>query len=61
MGFKKSVKRAERSNVIDNFVNGTIGEDMSIDMYESMFEGEPATLLSQVHEQDSSHLTTELL
>ena len=48
MVFKKSVKRAERSNLIDNYVNGTIGEDMSVEMYEDMFDGEPAKLLDLV-------------
>ncbi|KAL7046346.1 hypothetical protein ACKWTF_002547 [Chironomus riparius] len=40
MKFKQGVKRAEISNVIDNFVNGTIGQDMPIKQFESMFEKE---------------------
>ncbi|XP_070499742.1 bifunctional purine biosynthesis protein ATIC [Chironomus tepperi] len=40
MKFKQGVKRAEMSNVIDNFVNGTIGQDMTIKQFESMFEKE---------------------
>lgn len=40
MKFKQGVKRAEISNVIDNFVNGTVGQDMPIKQFESMFEKE---------------------
>lgn len=40
MKFKQGVKRAEISNVIDNFVNGTIGQDMPIKQFESNFEKE---------------------
>lgn len=38
MKFKQGVKRAEISNVIDNFVNGTVGQDMPREQFESMFE-----------------------
>lgn len=40
MKFKQGVKRADISNVIDNFVNGTIGQDMPIKQFQSMFESE---------------------
>ena len=40
------MKRAERSNIIDNYVNGTIGKDRSVEMYEDMFDVEPAKLLA---------------
>lgn len=36
MKFKKGVKRAEISNAIDNYVNGTVGKDMPVDQFESM-------------------------
>lgn len=36
MVFKAGVKRAERSNAIDAYVTGTIGEDLS--KWESYFE-----------------------
>lgn len=36
MKFKVGVKRAEISNAIDNFVNGTVGKDMPITQFESM-------------------------
>ncbi|KAG5883480.1 hypothetical protein JTB14_038354 [Gonioctena quinquepunctata] len=41
MKFKKGVKRAEISNAIDNFVNGTVGKDMDRNVFESMFEDVP--------------------
>lgn len=37
MKFKKGVKRAEISNAIDNFVNGTVGKDMPLDFFQSMW------------------------
>lgn len=39
--FKKGVKRAEISNAIDNFVNGTVGKDMPREQFESMLEEVP--------------------
>lgn len=39
--FKKGVKRAEISNAIDNFVNGTVGKDMPHAQFESMLEEVP--------------------
>ena len=47
MTFKKGVKRAEMSNVIDVYVNGTVGQDMETTAWESMLEKPPAAL-SQV-------------
>ncbi|XP_041458155.1 bifunctional purine biosynthesis protein ATIC-like [Lytechinus variegatus] len=44
MKFKSGVKRAEMSNVIDVYVNGTVGEDMSRDTWEGMLENPPAML-----------------
>lgn len=38
MKFKQGVKRAEISNAIDNFVNGTVGQDMPREQFESMFD-----------------------
>lgn len=40
MKFKQGTKRAEISNAIDNFVNGTVGQDMPREQFESMFEKE---------------------
>lgn len=44
MKFKKGVKRAEISNAIDNFVNGTVGKDMEYDHWASFYEEVPAQL-----------------
>ncbi|CAH1100396.1 unnamed protein product [Psylliodes chrysocephalus] len=44
MKFKKNVKRAEISNAIDNFVNGTVGKDMDRSSFESMFDEVPIEL-----------------
>lgn len=44
MAFKKGVKRAEISNAIDNFVNGSVGKDMDRAMFESQFETVPVEL-----------------
>jgi phosphoribosylaminoimidazolecarboxamide formyltransferase/IMP cyclohydrolase len=40
MKFKQGVKRAEISNAIDNFVNGTVGQDMPQQQFESMFNAD---------------------
>lgn len=42
--FKKGVKRAEISNAIDNFVNGTVGQDMPKEQFDAMFEKVPEPL-----------------
>ncbi|XP_066246641.1 bifunctional purine biosynthesis protein ATIC [Euwallacea similis] len=47
MKFKKGVKRAEISNAIDNYVNGTVGKDMDLQIFKSMFEEVPLTLTEQ--------------
>ncbi|KAL5291924.1 ATIC family protein [Megaselia abdita] len=44
MKFKAGVKRAEQSNAIDNFVNGTVGKDMPVSQFESMYDVVPAQL-----------------
>ncbi|XP_006825841.1 bifunctional purine biosynthesis protein ATIC-like, partial [Saccoglossus kowalevskii] len=44
MHFKKGVKRAEKSNAIDNYVNGTVGQDMETSAWESMLEKPPEQL-----------------
>ncbi|XP_071497753.1 bifunctional purine biosynthesis protein ATIC-like [Diadema antillarum] len=44
MKFKQGVKRAEMSNVIDVYVNGTVGEDMNRETWEGMLENPPAML-----------------
>lgn len=42
--FKKGVKRAEISNAIDNFVNGTVGQDMPKEQFDAMFDKVPEPL-----------------
>jgi len=44
MKFKAGVKRAEISNAIDNYVNGTVGKDMPISQFEAMFDEVPAQM-----------------
>ena len=44
MKFKKGVKRAEISNAIDNYVNGTIGRDMEESAWQAMYEVVPEKL-----------------
>lgn len=44
MKFKKSTKRAEISNAIDNYVNGSIGKDMDEATWAEMYEQVPEKL-----------------
>lgn len=44
MEFKKGVKRAEISNIIDNYVSGTIGKDMPLEIYQNSLINPPAPL-----------------
>ncbi|CAK9816499.1 Bifunctional purine biosynthesis protein ATIC [Anthophora plagiata] len=44
MKFKKGVKRAEISNAIDNYVNGSIGKDMDEATWAAMYENIPEKL-----------------
>lgn len=41
MKFRAGVKRAEISNAIDNFVNGTVGKDMPLSQFEAMYDEVP--------------------
>ncbi|KAL1518187.1 hypothetical protein ABEB36_001848 [Hypothenemus hampei] len=52
MSFKKGVKRAEISNAIDNYVNGTIGKDMTEATFNAMFNQSPPTLLTEQEKRD---------
>ncbi|XP_013110397.2 bifunctional purine biosynthesis protein ATIC [Stomoxys calcitrans] len=47
MKFKAGVKRAEISNAIDNYVNGTVGKDMPFSQFEAMFEEVPKQLTQE--------------
>lgn len=44
MKFKKGVKRAEISNAIDNYVNGSVGKDMDESTWMAMYETVPEKL-----------------
>lgn len=44
MQFKKGTKRAEISNAIDNYVNGTVGKDMDTKVFEEMYTEVPSEL-----------------
>ncbi|EDV90671.1 bifunctional purine biosynthesis protein ATIC [Drosophila grimshawi] len=47
MKFKAGVKRAEISNAIDNYVNGTVGKDMPLTQLKGMFDKAPEQLTEQ--------------
>ncbi|XP_023230813.1 bifunctional purine biosynthesis protein PURH-like [Centruroides sculpturatus] len=57
MVFKKGVKRAEMSNIIDVFVAGSIGKDMSRETFESALENPPSPLTESEKEQWISQLS----
>lgn len=45
--FKKNVKRAEISNLVDAYVNGIVGTEMPMEMFNNSFEN-PPPLLTEV-------------
>ncbi|CAL1537832.1 unnamed protein product [Lymnaea stagnalis] len=47
MKFKKGVKRPEISNAIDNFVLGTVGQDVDLASWENLFENPPSPLTEE--------------
>lgn len=55
--FKKGVKRAEISNAIDNFVNGTVGQDMPIEQFNAMFDKIPEPLTDKQKKEWIQKLT----
>lgn len=56
MKFVKGVKRAEKANVIDVYVNGTVGEDMPRDIWEGMLESPPTELTQEERREWISQL-----
>ncbi|XP_042231659.1 bifunctional purine biosynthesis protein ATIC-like [Homarus americanus] len=50
MKFKEGVKRAEKSNAIDNFVCGTVGKDMPESQFAAVLEEIPAPLTEEEKE-----------
>lgn len=57
MKFKKGVKRAEISNAIDNYVNGTIGKDMDLATWKAMYDEVPQMLTEDERKAWISQLT----
>lgn len=57
MVFKQGIKRAEISNAIDNYVNGTVGEDMPLRQFQSMFETVPEFLTDNERKEWGKKLT----
>lgn len=51
MVFKKGVKRAEISNIIDVYVGGTIGKDMPREVFENSLENPPPPLTQSEKEE----------
>lgn len=50
--FRKGVKRAEKSNAIDNYILGTIGKDLDNKTWESYFDGPPPPQMTQKEKDD---------
>lgn len=61
MKFKKGVKRAEVSNAIDNYVNGSVGKDMDRNLWSSMFEEIPKDLSTEERTEWAKKLTNVAL
>ena len=61
MKFKKGVKRAEISNAIDNYVNGTVGKDMEYDQWASYYEEIPPFLTEEDKKEWIKKLNTVAL
>lgn len=56
MQFKKSVKRAQIANAIDDYIGNTIGTGLSRTRWESVFEVVPAELTSEERRDWSTKL-----
>lgn len=54
--FKAGVKRADISNAIDNFVLGTVGKDMPLAQFQSLFDEIPEPLTTDERKQWASQL-----
>nr|XP_006009034.1 PREDICTED: bifunctional purine biosynthesis protein PURH isoform X1 [Latimeria chalumnae] len=59
MKFKSSVKRAEISNAIDQYVSGTVGEDDDLSKWQELFEEVPE-LLTEAEKKDWIHRLREV-
>ncbi|KAF9806825.1 hypothetical protein SFRURICE_015918 [Spodoptera frugiperda] len=47
MKFKQGVTRAVQSNAIDNYVNGTVGSDLPLEQWNTLFDGPAPALLTE--------------
>lgn len=56
MQFKKSVKRAQIANAIDDYIGNTIGNGLSRSRWESLFEVIPAELTPEKRQEWSTKL-----
>lgn len=56
MQFKKSVKRAQIANAIDDYIGNTIGNELSRSRWESLFEVIPAELTPKERQAWSTKL-----
>ncbi|GFR79580.1 bifunctional purine biosynthesis protein PURH, partial [Elysia marginata] len=56
MKFKKGVRRPEKSNAIDVYVLGTVGQDMEQSAWEAMFENPPSQLTQEERKEWISQL-----
>ncbi|CAG9795156.1 unnamed protein product [Diatraea saccharalis] len=52
MKFRTGVTRAIISNAIDNYVSGTVGSDLPLDQWNTLFEGEPPALLTEQEREE---------
>jgi len=55
--FKAGIKRAEISNAIDNYVNGTVGKDMPVEDFNSYFDSPPQMLTEKEREEWRTQLS----
>ncbi|KPJ18965.1 Bifunctional purine biosynthesis protein PURH [Papilio machaon] len=52
MRFRHGVSRALQANAIDNYVNGTVGSDLPLEQWKSLFEGEAPAPLSEAEREE---------
>lgn len=52
MRFRQGVTRAVQANAIDNYVNGTVGSDLPLEQWDTLFEGKPPALLTDSQREE---------
>lgn len=50
--FRPGVTRAVQSNAIDNYVNGTVGSDLPLEQWNTLFEGAAPALLTEKEREE---------